>query len=267
MEPLLLRTNNPGPLTGDGNNTYLLIGDAGTAALIDAGQGEAAHLATLCDALTRRGATLGPVLVTHAHADHASGARALHDAHPDATFHKWPWPAEDARFPVPWQPMRHGDRLSVDGEWLVAIHTPGHSPDHLSVWHEASRTAFVGDLVVAIGSVAIHASRGGDLVEYLASLEHLRALAPARLLPAHGAPIDDPEIVLTRSIAHRLAREEQVLQRLTRGGATVEGIVESIYDGLRPALLPAAHDTVRAHLEKLRREGRASADGSRWFPR
>jgi hypothetical protein len=47
----------------------------------------------------------------------------------------------------------------------------------------------------------------------------------------------------------------------------VEGIVESIYDGLRPALLPAAHDTVRAHLEKLRREGRASAEGSRWFPR
>jgi hypothetical protein len=55
-----------------------------------------------------------------------------------------------------------------------------------------------------------------------------------------------------------------VLAALAAGRDTVEAIAESIYDGLAPALMPAAHETVRAHLAKLQKEQRASAEGARW---
>jgi endoribonuclease LACTB2 len=110
----------------------------------------------------------------------------------------------------------------------------------------------------------IHASGGGDLSAYLESLERLRQLRPARLMPAHGAEIDDPDTVLRDYLAHRLMREQQVLSALEAGRQSVPAIAESIYHGLDPALLPAAQENVRAHLEKLRREGRAFEDDGRW---
>ena len=104
----------------------------------------------------------------------------------------------------------------------------------------------------------IHWSRGGDLGQYLASLERLLALEPRRLLPAHGPVIDDPRAVLTQLSRASPQREQQVLDALRAGHATVEAIAESIYDGLAPALMPAARENVRAHLEKLRTDGAAT---------
>jgi glyoxylase-like metal-dependent hydrolase (beta-lactamase superfamily II) len=251
-------------MTGDGNNTFLILGDGGRATLIDAGQGAEPHLIALADRLHQIGGRLDLVLVTHAHPDHASGAAALARAYPDARFLKCPWPGEDDRFAVVWQPLHEGDAVDLGGDTLAVLHTPGHSPDHLAFWHAATRTVFSGDLVIAGGSVMIHSSRGGDLAQYLASLGRLRALDPARMLPAHGPILEDPIPVIAQYIAHRLDREAQVMTALTAGRETVEAIAESIYDGLDPALLPAAHETVRAHLDKLRREGRAAMHAGRW---
>ena len=264
FEPLLLSAHNPGPMTGDGNNTYLLAAPGGAAALIDAGVGEAAHLDGIAAALHERRAHLAAVLVTHGHRDHAGGAPALAAAYPAATFSKHPWPGEDLRFDVGWRTIGDGDVIIAGGEPLAVLHTPGHSPDHLAFWHEPSRTLFTGDLVVRGSSVMIHSSRGGNLGQYLASLERLLALQPARLLPAHGPVIDDPQTVISAYISHRLFRERQVESALRAGRATVEAIAESIYDGLAPALMPAAQENVRAHLEKLRSEGRASETDGRW---
>jgi len=113
-------------------------------------------------------------------------------------------------------------------------------------------------------SVMIHSSRGGDLGQYLGSLARLQALHPKRLLPAHGPSIDDPPRTLAGYIEHRLQRERQVLAALRAGHSTVQAITESIYDGLAPALMPAAQENVRAHLEKLKAEGRASYANDRW---
>ena len=248
-------------MTGLGNNTYLLVCDIATV-LIDAGVGDPRHLTALAEELHNAKTALHHVLVTHGHVDHASGAGALSSAHAGARFHKRPWPQEDRKYPVRWEPLGDGDRFLEADDRIVVVNTPGHSPDHVAFWHEASRTAFSGDLVVPGSSVMIHASGGGDLGEYLASLVRIRELEPRRLLPAHGSIVMDPDALLTQYIDHRLMREQQVLEALGSGCQTIESITDRMYRGLNESLLPAARENVRAHLQKLRREGRAFVEES-----
>jgi glyoxylase-like metal-dependent hydrolase (beta-lactamase superfamily II) len=264
LDPITLHADNPGPMTGGGNNTYLLIGSDGDAVLVDAGVGRPRHLTEIARHLAERDAALRRVLVTHAHPDHASGAPVLASSHRDARFFKRPWLPGDLQYNVPWESIDEGDEVTIGVERLAVLHTPGHSPDHVAFWHEPSRTVFTGDLVVRGSSVVIEASRGGNLVQYLAALERVRSLRPRALLPAHGPVIDDPETVLLEYLEHRRARERQVLDALAAGRDTVQAIAESIYHGLDPALLPAARENVRAHLEKLRTEGTAVERDGRW---
>ena len=262
--PILLHARNPGPMTGAGNNTYLLVGRSGSAALIDAGVGAPEHLSDLDAALAAHDARLDAVLVTHAHPDHAAGAASLAAAHPAAAFAKWSWPERDSLYPVEWRALADGDTVGAGDEALTVLHTPGHSPDHLAFWHEPTRTMLTGDLVVFGSSVMIHSSQGGDLSQYLASLERLLALEPAVLLPAHGPRIDRPRALLLGYLEHRRRRERQVLDALGAGHASVQAIGESIYHGLVPALMPAALENVRAHLEKLKADGLVTEESGQW---
>jgi endoribonuclease LACTB2 len=263
VSPIRLDARNPSPMTGGGNNTYLIPGPGNAAMLIDAGVGKLDHLADLKRALDDNHLQLTHVLVTHHHADHASGAPVIAAAHRVAQFHKYPQ-ADDDRYPVEWRPIADGTRFDTDTGPLLALHTPGHAPDHLAFWHEPSRTVFTGDLVALGSSVMIHASGGGDLRQYIASIERLLTLDAAILLPAHGPAITDPDAVLREYLAHRRQREKQVIQALREGLDTVPSIVESIYDGLAPALMSAAGENVRAHLDKLKHEGRAVEANGRW---
>jgi glyoxylase-like metal-dependent hydrolase (beta-lactamase superfamily II) len=266
-EPILIHADNPGPMTGSGNNTYLLVEAGGEACLIDAGVGRPRHVAELDERLNDRRARLGKVIVTHAHADHASGAPILARIHAGASFWKYHWAEEDARYGVEWRALAEGDRMVAGGIELIVLHTPGHSPDHLVLWDARARIAYTGDLVSLAGSVMIHASKGGSMSQYLQSIERLLALRPHRLLPAHGSAIEDPSRVLKAHLAHRRLRERQVVGALEAGRNTVQAIAECIYDGLAAALMPAARENVRAHLKKLEDEGRATEHDGLWNAR
>jgi glyoxylase-like metal-dependent hydrolase (beta-lactamase superfamily II) len=257
MTPKFLHAANPGPMTGDGNWTYL-IGDRNPV-LIDAGVGNASHLDAIAAAAPRGPST---VLVTHAHSDHVSGAPAIKARWPDARFVKFPWPVRDSA--LGWEWLRDASIVDTDDGPLTVLHTPGHSPDHLTLWHADSRTLFVGDMLVQGSTVVIPASHGGSLAEYLRSLDRMLQLNPARALPAHGPVIEDPAALIHKYIEHRAQREEQVFAALGAGGSTVDDITATIYPSLAEALVPMAKESVLANLQKLESDRRARHDAGRW---
>jgi glyoxylase-like metal-dependent hydrolase (beta-lactamase superfamily II) len=257
-----LHAGNPGALTGSGNWTYLIAGHL--PVLIDAGIGKPDHLEAIAAEVPE-----GPahVIVTHAHSDHAAGAPALAERWPRAQFWKLPWSAQDAKYAVQWNYVADGQVMPAGDEALRVVHTPGHAPDHLCLWHEPTRTLFCGDLMVLGSTVVIPASAGGSLADYLASLARVDALDAARFLPAHGAVIDDPRALIRAYVDHRRERERQVLAAVVDGLATTAAIADHIYVGLAPALHAMARESVLAHLLKLEQDGRIHRDGSRWRPR
>lgn len=260
MKALPIFAFNPGPITGDGNWTWFIPGRIPT--LVDAGTGEPRHLDAIGEALAR--ARLAQVVVTHGHVDHASGAPALQQLFGVTRFLKMPWPERDAKWPVGWSALGDGDRVEAGDTELVAIHTPGHAPDHLCFWHEESRTLFCGDLAIKGTSVWIPARLGGNLAAYLASLERIIALEPDRMLPAHGSVINDPVRVLRDYVDHRLEREEQIIGAVRAGAETPEAVVARVYRGLTEPLVPLALESVTAHLLKLQQEGRARVHDNAW---
>jgi glyoxylase-like metal-dependent hydrolase (beta-lactamase superfamily II) len=260
LNPVPVHAFNPGPMTGDGNWTWLLPGRVPT--LIDAGTGDPRHLDAVAAALGGR--TLAQVLVTHGHVDHASGAPALAARTPATRFRKMPWPGRDEQWPVGWQPIADGATIETGDSALVALHTPGHAPDHLCFWHGETRTAFTGDLVQRTGTVFIPGNEHGDVAAYIASLERLLALDPVRLYPAHGPIVEEPVRLLRAYVQHRREREEQVLDALRRGDTTAAEMTARIYRGVQGPLLPLARESVTAHLRKLEREGRVRRNGDLW---
>ena len=258
-----LSANNPGIYTGrTGNNTYFLPGSEPT--LIDAGVGDAAHVAAIEAQLG--GAALARVIVTHAHSDHASGAHGLSARWPTAEFLKMPWPDRDAKYPAPWQPLADGDEVRAGDTVLKVVHTPGHAPDHICLLHEGTRSLFSGDLAVRGTTVVIPGGRGGSVADYLRSLERVLALEPSVLLPSHGPAIHDIERVLRQYIAHRLEREEQIAEALAAQPRTVEELLAHLYPAIHPKLQGAARDSIVAHLMKLQSEGRAEESSGVWAP-
>jgi glyoxylase-like metal-dependent hydrolase (beta-lactamase superfamily II) len=229
---------NPGPYTGPGTNTWLV--EAGpVTVVIDPGPDDDAHLAAVDRAL--KGSTMAVVLVTHAHPDHLPLAERL------ALRHK----ASVKRFPE----LADGDVVRAGNLNITALHTPGHSNDHLAFWLPADRALFTGDLVLGRGSSMVTYPEG-DVAAYLRSLARMIALNPAILFPGHWDPVTEAVPKLEEYRAHRLDRETQVRAALTTGPGTLAELTRRVYGSeLGDELTRAAEMTTRAHLQKLVDDG------------
>lgn len=236
---------NPDVYTLEGTNTWV-VGEA-PSVVIDPGPDIPAHL----DEVARVAGRVGAVLVTHDHPDHAPGAAAF------AGTAKAPLYA--FRFPGA-EHLRDGQAVRVGGLELAAIHTPGHSADHV-VFHLASEGAlFTGDAVLGRGTSFIDPPEG-DLVKYLRSLQRMQELEPTTLYPGHGPVVMRAGAKLQEYLDHRAERERQVLAALATGPCTIAAIVETIYVDHPPEVHPLAARSVLAHLLKLESEGRVARTG------
>ncbi|MCJ8139934.1 MBL fold metallo-hydrolase [Falsirhodobacter halotolerans] len=240
---------NPTPMTGRGTNTYIL--GTGKVAILDPGPDDPRHLAALTDAL--RDEEVSHILLTHDHADHLALAHRLSD-----TVRA---PICGLRTPQStYEPDLHladGDILG-DATWRVqAIHTPGHTDDHLCFG--MGDICLTGDHVMGWATSAIIAPRG-RVDAYVASLKRLALTPWRRFLSAHGDPINQPAHRLDVLIRHRLARERAILDVLTTGPKTQADIVAALYTGLPEGLMRAATRNVEAHLLDLLRTRKAAFD-------
>jgi glyoxylase-like metal-dependent hydrolase (beta-lactamase superfamily II) len=237
-----LRADNPGPLTLDGTNTWVLGRDP--AFVVDPGPALPDHLAAVVEEVAGRGG-LGGIALTHGHADHT-------EAVPGLLERAGPAPVAAAAGEVDVR-LGDGDALGP----LVALPVPGHAPDHLAF--VAGLVCFTGDAVLGAGSVFI-APAPRALAGYLIALRRLRELPLEVLCPGHGPPVEDPAAKLDEYVAHRLDRERRLLEALAAGRRGVEELLDQVWDDVAPELRPAAAVTLRAHLDKLGEEGRLPPD-------
>jgi len=251
---------NPGMMTGPGTNTYL-VGES-ELAVIDPGPAIDAHLQAVLAAGEGR---IRWIFCTHTHMDHSPAAAALKAATGAVVIGRAapPHPGQDHAF-APDREMGNGDRFLFGGLSLRALHTPGHASNHLCYLLENTRMLFTGDHVMQ-GSTVVINPPDGDMRAYLASLELLLQEDILILAPGHGYLIGEPHREARRLIRHRLAREQKVVNALSRMGApTPEQLVREVYDDVSERLHGVALRSLGAHLDKLAAEGRALARDGRW---
>src|SRR5436190_992297 len=147
---------------------------------------------------------------------------------------------------------------------LEALHTPGHAPNHLCFLLDEDRALFTGDHVLNGTTTVVNPQRGGDMIEYMKSLERLRKIKRiARICPGHGDVIDEPYVVLDEYVAHRKMRERQILKLLKEQPRTVKRIVDTLYTDTPDGLIEMAQKQVYAHLLKLKTEGKVQGAGAK----
>ncbi len=251
---------NPSAFTGPGTNTYL-VGQAGSnPVLIDSGIGVPVWQKNLQTHTQQQKHAPQRCLFTHGHPDHIGGWQQLRALWPNIPFYKMPWPQKDGALTPQLTPIQDGNVFEGEGYTLRAVHTPGHAPDHICFWLEEEKALFTGDVVLGIGTTVIPQD-GGNMKQYLGSLQRLLEMKPERIYPGHGPVIENACATITNLINHRLQREEQVLNCVGDGLESVEEIVALLYQKYPKNLHHAAGQSVLSHLDKLVEDGRVVRTG------
>ncbi|KAL9885908.1 beta-lactamase-like protein 2 homolog [Glossina fuscipes fuscipes] len=251
---------NPGPMTLQGTNTYLL-GTGKRRLLIDTGDIDVPeYLQHLGRVLEEERATIGGIILTHWHHDHVGGVKDILRmfADTDCQVYKHPRINETDMCPeippnVQIQSLKDQEEYEVVGSKLRIVHTPGHTTDHI-ILTTPEGILFSGDCILGEGTAVFE-----DLYSYMKSLENILSINPAIIYPGHGNIIEDPIARIKYYIKHRLQREEQILDLFMRNPhkhMKSMDVVKVIYQEVPEHLWSAASLNVGHHLSKLAKEGK-----------
>ncbi|XP_011877719.1 PREDICTED: beta-lactamase-like protein 2 [Vollenhovia emeryi] len=264
---------NPGPMTLQGTNTYL-VGTGRRRVLVDSTEAKTAdaYVKLLDSVLSEENATIEHLVITHWHHDHIGGVESVKKLFPtDKQPTVWKLPrspndkdSSDDERSVQWESLKNDQVVEVEGAKLQIKYTPGHTTDHACLLLQDEDILFSGDCILGEGTSVFE-----DLHDYMLSLNKILELQPKRIYPGHGPVLDDPLPRIQYYIKHRQQREEEILRMLQEGSdksMTEMDIVKQIYKGTPEKLWLAAAFTVGHHLRKLQKEGKVlqEEDGGWW---
>ncbi|MFF7943830.1 MBL fold metallo-hydrolase [Nocardia gamkensis] len=244
----VLLADNPGQMTLDGTNTWILRAPGRSdCVVVDPGPKDKSHTAAIAEAA---GGRIALTLITHRHHDHTGGIDRL------VELTGTPVRAKDSGFlRGSSAPLVDGEVIEAAGLRITVLATPGHTGDSVSfVLDDAVLT---GDTILGAGTTVLD-SGDGTLADYLSSLDRLVEAGRGKaLLPAHGPEHPDLEPVARYYIAHRHERLGQVREALRVLGADAGAmaVVRRVYADVDKRLWPAARSSVQAQLEYLRVHG------------
>ncbi|KAG9230002.1 putative metallo-beta-lactamase domain protein [Amylocarpus encephaloides] len=275
LSPRVIRVlgQNPGKFTLQGTNTYI-VGTGEKRLIIDTGQGIPDWADLISSTLTDNKTSLSHVLLTHWHGDHTKGVPDLLQRYPDLSSSIYKHTPSKTQ-----QPIIDGQVFIVEGATVRAVHSPGHSQDHMCFILEEEQAMFTGDNVLGHGTAAVE-----HLSTWMAALRKMQTYSCRKGYPAHGTVIDDLQAKIGVELSQKVRRERQVLQNLERskrkerasggpgkGSVTVKELVTAIYgskidEGLREMALEPFMDEV---LRKLSEDGLVAfemrAGVKKWF--
>ena len=264
LTPLIRRViaRNPSPFTFKGTGTYIL--GYGSVAVIDPGPLVSEHIEALKFALNEE--TVTHILVTHTHMDHSPAAEPLKSYWGAKTYGYGPHGSDvmrknskfeegsDFNF-FPDIKLHHGDLIKGDDWTIEALHTPGHTSNHMCYALHEENALFTGDHVMG-WSTSVIAPPDGNMTQYIESLELLLDRSEDIYWPTHGTFITDVKRYVRGFIEHRLKREQQIVDCLQRGYTDIRSMVPKIYNDTDEALYSAAARSVLSSMIRLVDTGR-----------
>jgi glyoxylase-like metal-dependent hydrolase (beta-lactamase superfamily II) len=177
------------------------------------------------------------------------------------------------------RPITDGQIFKVDGATIRAVHTPGHSHDHMCFILEEEQAMFTGDAILGHGTAAVE-----HLSTWMDTLRKMQSHNCVKGYPAHGIVIDDLRGKISGELAQKLRRERQVLQALEgtkrneraiggrgKGSITVSELVTKMHGsdvdkGVREMALEPFNEEI---LRKLAEDGKVAfemrAGVKKWF--
>ncbi|GGK60745.1 MBL fold metallo-hydrolase [Nocardia camponoti] len=241
----VLLADNPGQMTLDGTNTWLLRGpDSDEFIVVDPGPKDKAHTAAIVEAT---GGRVALTLITHHHFDHTDGIKALVRATgtPVRAVERKYLHGDVA-------PLVDGEVIEAAGVRITVLATPGHTGDSVSFLLDDAILS--GDTVLGRGTTVLE-NGPNALKNFLDSLETLIKVGAGKaLLPAHGPDHPEAVPVFEYYLNHRRERLAQVKAALDELGndAGAFAVVRKVYADVDKRLWPAARSSVQAQLEYLR---------------